>query len=111
MAGHELGTHEADERCRELIITASPFAPPKLMPVTRFSTIDGLKLDCVFNNAGRRGDIVVWDGETIGKNGEPSKTCHAINEKVIGELEKDALEGGIGNVQLYKDAGRLGALP
>lgn len=103
MAGHEVGTHEADQRCQSLIATASPFAPPKQTPVTKFTT-SGFTMDCIFANSGKRGDAIIWDGEIVSKNGKPSRTCRAINQQIIGELGADASEGLVGTVQLYHSA-------
>jgi hypothetical protein len=111
MAGHQVGTHEADRRCEDLIATASPFAPPKLTPVTRFAAIEGFTTECVFDNAGRAGDVVLWDGDTAGKNGNPDRTCHAINNRIFGLLEKDTPAGSVGSIQLYEDTKRRMPIP
>jgi len=106
LLGNEQGNREADRRWQNIIATDSPFAPPKLDPVNRFAAIEGFTMNCLFDNSGKREDVVLWDGELSGKDDQPSKTCHAINERVIGELEADVSGKGVGRVQLYRDAKR-----
>jgi hypothetical protein len=111
LAGYRVGKHVADRWWENFIVTASPFAPPKLIPVTRFALVGGISYDCFFDNAGRAGDIVMWDGDVVGKDGKPNRTCHAIRERIFGLLEKDTPAAKIGSVQLLEDTQRRVPIP
>jgi hypothetical protein len=111
LAGYESGKRGADKWWENFLVTASPFAPSRLTSVTRFVIEEGTTLNCVFDNEGNRGDLVIWDGEYVGKNGAPSKTCHAIHARIIGELIMDTPAWATGKVQFYEDRKEYVARP